>query len=169
MSVSNKLRVAMNPTELFLVARITAVLLALPVFLNLLNINRMVRILTPGRVRTPPGQLSPERVTYLCLRVLTLFSRFSYRSNCLRRCLLLFHCLRYYGTPVLINFGVKPGGDELLGHCWLTLDGVLYQDRIDMVSQFTHMFSLPRLASVSGDPSGRGEKPPDLRAVSFDA
>jgi hypothetical protein len=169
MSVSNKLRVAMNPAELFLIARIATVLLILPASLKLLNINRITRMLTPRRTRTPPEQLSPERITYLCLRVLTLFGRISYRSNCLRRCLLLFHCLRYHGKPVVIHFGVKPSGEDLVGHCWLTLDGVLYHDRIEMVSQFTHMFSLPSPAPVTGSSSEGRTTSPDLRTVSFDA
>jgi hypothetical protein len=169
MSISNKLRVAMNPAELFLVARITAVLLILPASLKLLSINRITRMLTPRRRRTPPEQLSPERITYLCLRALTLFGRISYRSSCLRRCLLLFHCLRYYGKPVVIHFGVKPSGEDLVGHCWLTVDGALYHDRIEMVSQFTHMFSLPSRSPVTGGPSEERSTIPDLRTVSFDA
>jgi Transglutaminase-like superfamily len=169
MSVSNKLRVIANPTELALVARITAVLFTLPPALKLMNIDRIVRMLTPGRTRTPPDGLTPERVTYLCLRVLGFFGRFSYRASCLRKCLLLFHCLRYYGNAVVIHFGVKSGGGELLGHCWLTLEGALYNDHAEMVDQFTRMFSLPRPTATAGDPPGREDKRPDLKTVSFDA
>jgi hypothetical protein len=70
---------------------------------------------------------------------------------------------------VVINFGVKPGCEGLLGHCWLTVDGVLYQDSIDMVSRFTHMFSLPSGEPAAGGPSGLRDEGPDLRTVSFDA
>ncbi len=168
MSISNKLGVATNPTEMRLIARITAVLLTLPLLLKLFNINRIVTMLTPEPPREPRRQLSRERVAYLCIRVLTLFGKLSYRSSCLRRCLLLFHCLRVYGTPAVIHFGVKTRTEELLGHCWLTIDGSLYHDRIDMVSQFTHMFALPRSMPSFSSPDHEN-KTLDLEGVSFDA
>lgn len=169
MGALNKIRVVVNPSELLLIMRITAVLLVLPVSLKFMNIHRIVQTLTPVRTRKPPEGLPPERISYLCLRVLGLFGRLSYRTNCLRRCLLLFHCLRYYGSAVVIHFGVKPGGEDLLGHCWLTVDGVLYQDSADMVRRFTHMFSLPSGEPAAGAPSGLRDEGPDLRTISFDA
>jgi hypothetical protein len=167
MSLLNKLRVAANPGDLWLMGRAAFVVLILPLLLKTCSINRMVRLLTPGR--PIPRRLRPprERVTYLCLRVLGLFERLSYRASCLRRSLLLFHCLRACGTTAVIQFGVKPDADALVGHCWLTIDESIYHDRSEMVGRFTRMFELPRPVAGTG-PSTGGETPAGLGKVLFD-
>ena len=168
MSLKNKVRFAKSPPEVLLVARAATVLLAIPALLRLVDIERIVRELTP-KTRSQAGKTLPEeRIAYLCHRTMSFLRRVPCRQNCLRRSLLLYHCLRVHGVPVVIHFGVKRREDTLEGHCWLTLDGSLYHERPEMVSQFAHMFSLPapkpadtRLISPEGPAS-------DVRGLSFD-
>ena len=168
MSLKNKVRFAKSPPEVLLVARAATVLLAIPSLLRLMDIERIVRELTP-KTRSQAGKTLPEeRIAYLCHRTVSFFRRVSYRPNCLRRSLVLYHCLRLHGVPAVIHFGAKRQDGVLAGHCWLTLNGSLYHERPEMVSQFAHMFSLPapepadtRLISPEGPPS-------DVRGLSFD-
>lgn len=144
MSASNKLRLLRKPAELKLAVRAAAVVLASPVLLKRYDIQKTVEILTPQKRAKPKKRLPPDRVIQLCHRVLDGFARVSRPTNCLRRNLLLYHCLRRHGTPVEINFGVKMGEGQLQGHCWLTTSEGLIEDREEMVEQFAPMFRLPR-------------------------
>ena len=153
MSASKKIRFLTSPTELKLTARAAAVLLASPVLLKRYDIQKTVDRLTPKKRVKKKRRLDPDRVIYLCHRVMSGFARVSYKPNCLRRSLLLYHCLRRNGTPVEIHFGVKMGKEALEGHCWLTTDEGLIDDREEMVSQFAPMFSLPHPETANGSGS----------------
>ena len=173
MSLERKLRFAARPDEVFLVARAAVLLAAVPPLLKYLKIEKIVRALTPHRPRENARAIPRDRVTYLCHRTLGFAARLSYRPNCLRRTLVHYHCLRLHGAPAVIHFGVKRDGGVLAGHCWLTLDGSLYDERPDMGSQFTQMFALPGPAERSPREAGpitkksSGERPPDVRHLSF--
>lgn len=144
MSATKKIRFLTRPREVKLTVRAAAVLLAAPVLLKRYDIRRTVDILTPRRGLKDKKRIPQDRVIYLCQRVLNGYARVAQNPNCLRRSLLLYHCLRRHGTPVEINFGVKMGQEELKGHCWLTTSDGLVEDREEMVRQFTPMFSLPK-------------------------
>jgi hypothetical protein len=167
MSLARKLRFAANPAEVFVVARAAALLAAIPFLLKYVNIEKIVRTITPARTRTGDAALPRARVTYLCHRTFGFTGRMSYRPNCLRRALVQYHCLRLHGIPAVIQFGVKRDEGALAGHCWLTVDGTLYDERADMVSQFTQMFALPEPERNSMDPGSPGAGPRDVRRLSF--
>ena len=167
MSLGRKLRFAANPAEVFVVARAAAVLAAIPPLLKFVDIEKIVRTLTPARPRAGAAALPRERVTYLCHRTFGFAGRMSYRPNCLRRALVQYHCLRLHGVPAVLQFGVKRNEGALAGHCWLTVDGTLYDERADMVSQFTQMFALPapeRNSTDAGTPraGAPGANPPGV-------
>lgn len=158
MSLERKLRFAANPAEVFVVTRAAVLLAAMPSLLKFAKIEKIVRTLTPARPRAGGAALPRERVTYLCHRTFGAAARMSYQPNCLRRALVQYHCLRLHGVPAVIQFGVKKEDGALAGHCWLTVDGSPYDERADMVSQFTQMFALP---------SREGAPPVDVRDLSF--
>jgi len=168
MSLENKLRFAKSPPEVCLVARAATLLFAIPPLLRLMDIERIVQKLTPTPSRPANEALTEERIAYLCHRTISFLRRVSRRPNCLRRSLVLYHCLRVHGVPVVIHFGVKRREKTLAGHCWLTLNGSLYHERPEMVSQFAQMFSLPAPGPGDADPHTPEEPPPDVRGVSFD-
>jgi hypothetical protein len=168
MSLKNKLRFAASPLEVLLVVRSAALLAAIPPLLKFMDIEKIVRNLTPKRLRREGATLPRERIRYLCQRTFAWAGRVSYHPNCLRRSLVLYHCLRAHGIPAVIHFGVKRDGDTLAGHCWLTIDGALYGDRSDMVSQFAQMFALPphKEGPPATDPLAGA--PSDIGRLSFD-
>jgi len=165
MSVSSKLKIAVCRAELCLVWRSACVVSILPLLLRRWGIRRIVERLTPPGPLPPARRLPRERVIYLCLRVLDGAEKMRFRIDCLRRSLLLFHCLRMHGFPVVIHFGAKPRASGLEGHCWLTVDGALIQDRSSHVLGFTHMFSLPLEAETN---RGRCAEAPAIDGILFD-
>ena len=132
-----------NPSEFSLIIRIAAFLLLLPFMIRFLRIQTLVERITPGRTRSLEKSLTMERVIYLCERLLRLARKVGISFSCLRRSIVLYHFLRAYGVPVVINFGAKWAGDALTGHSWLTLDGAVYLDTPGKVEQFVPFFSLP--------------------------
>jgi len=158
MSLGKKLRFAANPAEVFVFARAAAVLAAIPPLLKIADIEHIVRTLTPARPRAGGGALPRDRVTYLCHRTFGFAARLRYRPNCLRRALVQYYCLRLHGIPAVIHFGVKRDDETLAGHCWLTVDGSLYDERAEMVSQFAQMFSLPLGEDAPAEPRSSGGK-----------
>jgi hypothetical protein len=168
MSAKKKIRFLTSPKELKLTVRAAAVLLASPVLLKRYDIQKTVGLLTPRRAVKSKKRVSQDRVIDLCHRVLSGFSKVSYKTNCLRRCLLYYHCLRRQGEPVEIIFGVKMGKDDLQGHCWLTSGERLIGDREEMVKQFTPMFSLPSLEAADDSDSELWTTIERLNKLSFD-
>jgi len=168
MGAAKKIRFLTNPTEVKLTVRAAAVLLASPVLLKRYDIQKTVDFLTPRRRVKPKKQLSHERVIYLCQRVLNGFARVAFRSNCLKRSLTMYHCLKRHGAAVDIHFGVKMGDEELQGHCWLMVDNQLVGDSEEMVGQFAPMFSLPHSETTNGDGSEIWRTIEKLDKLSFD-
>jgi hypothetical protein len=166
-SVSNRLRILSRPREAILIVRICWMVLILPVLLRLFDISRVLRIVTPSRSHILPDGLSQQRVVHLCMRVRRISGRAG-RPSCLRRCLLLFHFLRYYGVPVRIHFGVKFEDGQLTGHSWLTVNGRLYHDTPETVGQFVGVLSTPAQGMEGPEPQVLGEAIPDFRSVPFE-
>lgn len=108
--------------DLALAARMSGISAAAWVMVRTTTLPRAMRWLDPG---LGPG---PARAGVLDrhLRVATgLFRDVRRRigSNCMRRSLVLFRCLRREGFPVAIVFGVKRNGDGGLdGHAWIEID-----------------------------------------------
>jgi len=66
-----------------------------------------------------------------CLVLLFLFWK---RARCLYRCHALATVLRRRGVPVILNIGCRQRADKsknLVGHCWLTLNGNLFAESKD--------------------------------------
>ena len=98
MSAAKKIRFLTNPTEVKLTVRAAAVLLASPVLLKRYDIRKTVDFLTPRRRVKPKKQLSRDRVIDLCHRVMNGLAKVAFKPNCLRRNLLMYHCLRRHGA-----------------------------------------------------------------------
>lgn len=159
MKIKTFLSILGNPTEFFLIIRITGFLFALPARLRFNTVHNIVSVITPKKTVGIGRPLTLDRVIYICETILRELHRIRYRYSCLRRSLLLYHFLRYYQVPVLINFGVKWEGERLTGHSWLTLDDELYLEPEEKASQFTRLFSLPteRAEAIAGEKPLEGE------------
>ena len=67
------------------------------------------------------------------------------RNGCLTRGITLYWFLRRAGMPVELRFGLDPastsaGAD---GHCWLTLDGAPFLERVDPRDHFSELYCFP--------------------------
>jgi hypothetical protein len=62
---------------------------------------------------------------------------------CLKRSLLLYHFLRKEGLPVVVNIGVTKENGDLIGHSWLTLDGVPFYETRENAGRFNTVLSYP--------------------------
>jgi hypothetical protein len=61
---------------------------------------------------------------------------------CLARGLALLYMLRREGLPVSLVFGIRQTRTACQGHCWLTLNGEPYAERIDPRADFISMYHL---------------------------
>jgi len=67
---------------------------------------------------------------------------FVIRKNCLKKNLLFYYLHATSGTRNLtLHVGVRPPEPNIRGHCWLTLNGEIYMDTPENVSQYTVMYS----------------------------
>jgi hypothetical protein len=65
------------------------------------------------------------------------------RTGCLTRGITLFWFLRRAGVDVELTFGVDPVALDGEGHCWLTLDGEPFLEKVDPRARFTETYRLP--------------------------
>ncbi|UCF04768.1 MAG: lasso peptide biosynthesis B2 protein [bacterium] len=157
-----------NPAEFVLSLRITFFLSVLPLMLKIFSVRSIVHRITPRRERCISTRLTIGRVVYLCEGILDYMQRFGYRFSCLRRSLLLYRFMRYYGEPVVINFGVKWEADQLMGHSWLTLEGKTFREPPGKVEQFTHFFSIPLTGTGSPGEGASQTELEQLNTLPFD-
>ncbi|HMA77404.1 MAG TPA: lasso peptide biosynthesis B2 protein [Candidatus Krumholzibacteriaceae bacterium] len=132
-----------SPREFILVLHIFSFMLILPFMIKIFKIHKLVSIITPGKTHYTDNSLTLERVIYLCRRIQFILTKIGIKYSCLKRSLLLFRFLRYYGQPVIINFGVKWEDGNLTGHSWLSLDNKTYMEPEGKVEKFKLFFSIP--------------------------
>lgn len=148
MKLKNAASIVTSPRELFLTLRIFIFMISIPLMLKYMKIQSLVSCIDPRRSHKLSDRISIERVIYLCNRIQDMLRERGLKYTCLRRSLLLFHFLRYYGQKVVINFGIKWKGNDLTGHSWLTLDGEPYLEPEGKPGKFTFVFSLPDSSGV---------------------
>lgn len=97
------------------------------------------------RIEAKPRRTAePEYVEEL-IRVIARVVAMPYfvvRRNCYKKGLLFYYYLVTAGVPnVALHVGVKKPADRMEGHCWLTLDGAVFQDSEANVAAYTVMYS----------------------------
>ena len=109
--------------ERALAVRVAATVVAVKLGLRWVALPRLMRWLTPGRPLrvVDPALLEPEiRYTNATLARLPGGGR----SACLPRSLALYRLARRRGFAARVHCGVRRNGGGLIGHAWLTVDGV---------------------------------------------
>ncbi|MDZ7859133.1 MAG: lasso peptide biosynthesis B2 protein [Candidatus Krumholzibacteriota bacterium] len=150
MRIKNIASILSSSRESILVLHIFSFMLILPFMIKIFKIHKLVSIITPGKTHYPDNSLTLERVIYLCRRIQLILTKIGIKYSCLKRSLLLFRFLRYYGQPVIINFGVKWEDGNLTGHSWLSLNGKPYMEPDGKVEEFSLFFSIPETESQDG-------------------
>ncbi len=67
-------------------------------------------------------------------------------QHCWNRTLLLYKFLKSAGYPVALYAGLRKDaitGTSILGHSWITVDGVIFDDRLDIASEHYITFHYP--------------------------
>lgn len=132
-----------NPVEVYLLAKVFAMLLKMKLTVSEENLGALASRLGP--VSLPAAQ-RPERLDRIVGFADGLCWRIPYFSDkrCLPRSLTLYHFARQCGFPVRLHCGVRKtetGG--LDGHAWLSLDGEVFRELDDRADSFTVTFSYP--------------------------
>jgi hypothetical protein len=65
------------------------------------------------------------------------------KGACLKRSLILYRFLRKEGLQVVINIGVAKEDGDLIGHSWLTLDGIPYYETREHAERFNTVLRYP--------------------------
>jgi hypothetical protein len=67
---------------------------------------------------------------------------FLIRNNCLKKNLLFYYILIQSGVKgIRIHIGISKKDAKLDGHCWLTLNGTIFQDSEEFVSKYVVIYS----------------------------
>jgi Transglutaminase-like superfamily len=116
-------RLPARPGERALAVRVAVTVVAVKLGLRWVALPRLMRCLTPRRPLrfVNPALLEPEiRYTNATLARL----RHGGRRACLPRSLALYRLARRRGVAARLHCGVRRNGVGLIGHAWLTVDGV---------------------------------------------
>lgn len=131
-----------GPREILLFAYLSAFAGIVPLLMRL-PLPRVAALLT-----RPPAvsQASPATIERL-ERLVGLAPRVAHpvvRPGCLTRGVTLFWFLRRAGLDVELRFGLDAGrAADTDGHCWLTLDGEPFLEKVDPRPRFAELYRLP--------------------------
>ena len=129
-----------SPAEMWLVLRMTAWALVLPVLKHVVRLPRLAKLMWRDG-KGSPSDAGVERV----VRIASLAARFGSlprRDNCLEHSLILYRYLsRLDADPHLVAAMQRREGD-MRGHAWVTVDGVPVG--AEDVSTFTPVLELGR-------------------------
>jgi Transglutaminase-like superfamily len=116
-------RLPARPGERVLALRVAATVIAVKLGVRWVSLPRLMRWLTPGRPARSfdVAMLEPEiRYTDAALARLRPGGHWA----CLPRSLALYRLGRRKGVAVRLHCGVRRNGSGLIGHAWLTVEGV---------------------------------------------
>ena len=119
-----------GPSELVLFARVGTVAATVPLLMRL-PLPRLAAVLSRRPRRGTPSAAEIERIDRL-VALAPRVARPLVRNGCLTRGVTLFWFLRRSGLEVELIFGIDPDGDgDTDGHCWLSLAGEPFLERVD--------------------------------------
>jgi hypothetical protein len=128
--------------ELLLFGYLTSFAASVPLLMRL-PLPRVAALLTRsprGRAARPADVERLDRLMALAPRVARPFVR----TGCLTRGVTLFWFLRRAGLDVELRFGIDPADAGATdGHCWLSLDGEPFLEKVDPRPRFAEIYRLP--------------------------
>ncbi len=137
--------------DLVLWGRIFTLICQLPLLFRLLNIQPLLKLLTPKKSDSAMNSDREEKIIKWTDTILG-WNFFIFRTSCLKRSLVLYHFLKQSGLPLQINFGVRKAaknvGEQwplLAGHGWLSLSGQTYLEKNEPLHTFKLIYSFPPL------------------------
>lgn len=112
------------------------------VLVRLVNVNKVITLITPRETARQVSKGQIRRVVKYVDHILNRTS-FLFKKTCLKRSLVLYRFLHRYNCPVDFHIGVHNNDDGVSGHSWLTLDGQVFADSEDKVSEFVPIVRYP--------------------------
>jgi hypothetical protein len=128
--------------ELLLFGYLTSFAACVPTLMRL-PLPRVAALLTrPPRMRAA-RTADVERLDRL-IALAPRVARPFVRTGCLTRGVTLFWFLRRAGLDVELRFGIDPADAGATdGHCWLSLDGEPFLEKVDPRPRFAEIYRLP--------------------------
>jgi hypothetical protein len=121
-----------SPAGAWLLARMLAWRLALPLLKRTLPLPRLVRLAARGRRAHP--RVTPAQVVSMSHR---LFGRRAPASrDCLDRSLLTYRFLAEAGAAPELVCGLQRDGGEVVGHAWVLVGGAPVDETPEAVSRY---------------------------------
>jgi hypothetical protein len=120
-----------SPAGAWLLARMLAWRLALPLLKRLMPLPRLVRI-AAGRRRT--SSFTPDQVVSVSHRLFR--ERLPESSDCLERSLLTYRFLLQAGAAPELVCGVQRSGEEVLGHAWVLVGGAPVDEAPEALARY---------------------------------
>jgi hypothetical protein len=128
--------------EGLLFAYLLAFAAAVPLLMRL-PLPRLAALITRPPRRRPPSPAEVARLEQL-IALAPRVGRPLVRSGCLTRGVTLFWFLRRAGLDVELRFGIDPRNKNAAdGHCWLSLDGEPFLEKVDPRPRFAELYRLP--------------------------
>jgi hypothetical protein len=145
------MRVRRIVSEIWLAARVSAWLCALPFHWHRGGLTTLLKRLGPARAEPVRGWLTPTRIVQVVRRVsrLRLFALPIFPKPCLREAMVLYRVLNRAGYPVQFHVGVRKQGEALVAHSWVALHGRPVVDGNDD-RPFRTLYSYPTSADAAG-------------------
>jgi len=129
MRFRDKLNRIKNPKDFWLLLEIIGLALLLPLLLRYLRFPELLQLLGKKPARLPETDYQNRQAEKV--RLFTNFvlgHRFAGTKTCLKRSLVLYHFLRKIGLDVEIELGITRQESGLIGHSWLTCNGLPYPE-----------------------------------------
>jgi hypothetical protein len=128
-------------TDIFLTLRIICISLTLPCLLAITKFPRLLEIVESKKRDVTVDEAEIQKMIQK-INIIAQFKFFLIRNNCLKKNLLFYYFLLQSGVKnVTINIGISKEDVKLDGHCWLTLNGVLFMESEEFISKYKVIYS----------------------------
>jgi hypothetical protein len=148
MSARRVVELLRSPRDAWLVLRMTAWAVVLPLLKFVLPLPRLVRLLSNGwaRPRDPDRERRVSELATLIYRA----QRPGFGDNCLERSLVTYRYLGRLGAEPSLTVAVGKESGDVIGHVWVSVDGTPVQDAPDLLARYVPV--------VTFDPRGNATK-----------
>lgn len=139
-----------SPRDGWLVLRMSAWALLLPILKFALPLPRLVRLLSSNRRRRSRERAREARVSELA-QVVYRSRKPGFADNCLERSLVTYRYLGRLGAEPSLVVAVGHERRDVIGHVWVSVDGSPVHDAPDFLEQFVPL--------IAFGPNGRATEP----------
>ena len=129
-----------SPSDVLLLARMTAWAPSLPVLKRTVPLPRLVRLMASGPRQRPRDTALEQRIARMA-RLLYRGKLGTLQNNCLERSLLTYRFLGRAGADPELVVGARQGEEALQGHVWVTVDGRAVHEDPDELEPFVRVMS----------------------------